>query len=184
MKALVAALVLVPVVATAQPAEVAAIQAREARNADARTLAELGRFRSALVQRFGGYVRLTMLGFREGEGEALVLRPGGKVEHVIRQGEAWISTANRKLVPWASPGVAASNAFALSSVRAEPIEAWQDAWRKRPGRATDFVTHYALGYDPNVARVVVRARVGSMATGRLAEHAFDAASGAPLAPTK
>ena len=166
---------LVPFRADAQPADVAAIQAREARNADARTLAALERFRQALVKRYGGDPSLTMLEFGETEGEALVVRPGGPSEHVIWQGERWISTEGRQLKPWASPAIAATHAFALSSVKAEPIRAWLDAWRKAPGQATDFVTGYAIGYDPARSRIAVRATVGSMTTGRLSQQSFDAA---------
>jgi hypothetical protein len=173
VKAFVAALALVPWLATAQPADVAAIQAREARHADARTLAALERFRAALVERYGD-PKLTMLTFGESEGEALVLRPGGATEHVIRQGDRWISTDGRKLAPWTGAGVAAANAFALSSVRAEPIRAWLETWRKAPGQATDFVTGYAIGYEPAQARIVVRATVGSMTTGRLSRQTFAA----------
>jgi hypothetical protein len=174
VKAFVAALALVPWLAAAQPADVAAIQAREARHADARTLAALERFRAALTERYGGDPKLTMLAFGESEGEALVLRPGGASEHVIRQGDHWISTDGRRLAPWAGASVAAANAFALSSVRAEPIRAWLEAWRKAPGQATDFVTGYAIGYEPAQARVVVRATVGSMTTGRLSRQTFAA----------
>ncbi|HEY8243724.1 MAG TPA: hypothetical protein VII68_09705 [Casimicrobiaceae bacterium] len=161
--------------AGAQPADVAAIQAREARNADARTLAALERFRGALVKRFGGDPALTMLEISETEGEALVVRAGGSPEHVIWQGERWIGTEGRQLKPWASPAIAATHAFPLSSVNAEPIRAWLDAWRRVPGQATDFVTGYAIGYDPARSRIAVRATVGSMTTGRLSQQTFDAA---------
>ena len=150
--------------AVAQPADVAAIQAREARNADARTLAALERFRAALVARF----------ISETEGEALVVRASGSTEHVIRQGERWIGIDGRQLKPWASPAIAATHAFALSSVSAEPIRAWLDAWRKVPGQATDFVTGYAIGYEPARSRIAIRATVGSMTTGRLSQQTFDA----------
>lgn len=165
----------VPAFAGAQPADVAAIQAREARNADARTLAALERFRAALVDRYGGDPSLTMLEIGESEGEALVVRPGGASEHVIWQGGRWIGTEGRQLKPWAAPAVAATHAFALSSVKPEPIRAWLDAWRKGPGQSTDFVTGYAIGYDPARARIAVRASVGSMTTGRLSRQTFDAA---------
>lgn len=165
----------------AQPADVAAIQAREARNADTRTLAALERFRAALVARFGADPMLTMLAWSETEGSALVLKPGGATEFVIRQGDEWKSTANRKLDPWAPPAVAAANAFKLSSVKAAPIRAWLDAWRRAPGQSTDFVTGYAVGYDPAAGTLVVRTRVGSMTTGKLEERRFDAASGGAIA---
>jgi len=176
MNAVVLALIaaLAAPTAAAQPADVAAIQAREARNADARTLAALERFRAALVKRFGGDPGLTMLKISESEGEALVVRAGGSPEHVIWQGERWIGTDGRQLEPWASPAIAATHAFALSQVKAEPVRAWVDAWRKVPGRATDFVTGYAFGYDPARSRIGVRAIVGSMTSGRLSEQAFDA----------
>jgi len=115
-----------------------------------------------------------MLEISESEGEALVVRAGGAPEHVIWQGERWIGTDGRQLKPWASPPIAATHAFALSSVKAEPIRAWIDTWRKMPGQATDFVTGYAFGYDPARSRIAVRATVGSMTTGRLSEQAFDA----------
>ncbi|MEO8487385.1 MAG: hypothetical protein ABI585_13720 [Betaproteobacteria bacterium] len=168
--------------ADAQPADIAAIQAREARNADQRTLAALERFGAALIARYGGDPTLTMLGVSETEGEALAQRsPGAAPEHVIRQGERWIGTEGRQLRPWADAPVAAMHAFPLSSMRTAGIRAWLDAWRKLPGRATDFVTRYEAGYDPADGRVVVRAHVGSMTTGRLSLHAFDPATGAPIA---
>lgn len=173
--------VAVPGVATAQATDVAAIQAREARNADARTLAALERFRQALSARFGGDPMLTMIEFGESEATALVLKsPASPPEFVIWRGDRWIGTENRKLDPWAGPDVAAANAFAISSLRAPSFRAWQDAWRRIPGQATDFVMKYAMAYDPAAGRVVVRATVGSMTTGRIAEQRFDPASGAPV----
>jgi len=164
--------------AAAQAPDVAAIQAREARNADARTLAALERFRQALAARFGGDPMLTMLEASESEQTALVLASHGSAPaFVIWRGDRWIGTENRRLEPWAKADVAAANAFPLSSVRAASFRAWQDAWRKSPGKATDFVTGYAMGFDPAAGRVVVRATVGSMTTGRLGRHAFDPATG-------
>lgn len=166
----------------ADPApDAVAIQAREARNADTRTLAALERFRQALAARYGGDPRLTMLEFGESEATALVLTSPAPPEFVIWRGDRWIGTENRKLEPWARPDAAAANAFPLSSVRASPFRAWQDAWRQVPGQATDFFMKYAMGYDPAAGRVVVRATVGSMTTGRIAEQRFDPASGAPVA---
>lgn len=168
--------------AAAQTPDVAAIQAREARNADNRTLTALERFRQALSGRYPGDPRLTMLEFGESEATALVLTsPASPPEFVIWRGDRWIGTENRKLEPWARPDVAAANAFPLSSVRAPPFRAWQDAWRRIPGQATDFFMKYAMGYDPAAGRVVVRATVGSMTTGRIAEQRFDPSSGAPVA---
>jgi hypothetical protein len=167
--------------AAAQTPDAAAIQAREARNADTRTLAALERFRQALAGRYPGDPRLTMLEFGESEATALVLTsPASPPEFVIWGGDRWIGTENRKLEPWARPDVAAANAFPLSSVRAPPFRAWQDAWRRVPGQATDFFMKYAMGYDPAAGRVVVRATVGSMTTGRIAEQRFDPSSGAPV----
>lgn len=166
--------------AIAQGANVAAIQASEARKADARTLAALEAFRHALIARFGADPTLTMLRWSESEGSALVQTSGGATEYVIRQGDAWVSTANRKLVPWAPPAVATANAFRLSSVKSAPIRAWLDAWRKAPGQATDFITDYEAGYEPSAARLVVRARVGSMTTFGLAQHAFDPSTGSSV----
>jgi hypothetical protein len=161
--------------AYAQPADVAAIQAREARNADARTLAALERFRAALVERYGRDPKITMLVIGETEGEALVVRADGTSEHAIRQGERWIGTEGRALKPWVSPAIAATHAFTLSSMKAETIRSWLDGWRNVPGQATDFVTGYAIGYDPARASVSIRASVGSMTTGRLSRQTFDAA---------
>ena len=168
--------------AAAQAADVAAIQAREARNADARTLAALERYRAALVGRFGGDPKLTMLEWGETEGAALVVVPGGATSFVIRQGDEWKSTENRKLVPWAEPATASARAFPLSSVRPAAIRAWLDAWRAVPGQATDFVTRYSIGYDPALGRVAFRALVGSMATGKLTLVAFDPADGRTIGP--
>jgi hypothetical protein len=169
--------------ADAQPADLAAIQAREARNADQRTLAMLERFRAALVARFGPDPSLTMLDISENEGEALVLRTGtAEPEYVIWQQERWIGTENRQLRAWASPGLAVAHAFPLSSVRQAPIRAWLEGWRKVPAQSSDFVASYQIGFDPVAGRVVARARVGSLATGRLSQQAFDPATGAPIAP--
>ena len=108
--------------------------------------------------RYPGDPRLTMLEFGESEATALVLTsPASPPEFVIWRGDRWIGTENRKLEPWARPDVAAANAFPLSSVRAPPFRAWQDAWRRVPGQATDFFMKYAMGYDPAAGRVVVRA---------------------------
>jgi len=171
-----------PGVAGAQAADVAALQAREARNADTRTLAALEGFRQALLARYPGDPKLTMLEFGESEATALVLgSPASPPEFVIWRGDRWVGTESRKLEPWARPDVAAANAFPLSSVRASPFRAWQDGWRRTPGQATDFFMKYAMGYDPGAGRVVVRATVGSMTTGRIAEQRFDPASGAPVA---
>ena len=178
-----AALVLValaPAPAFAQAADIAAIQAREARNADARTIAALERFRQALATRAGADAKLAMLEITESEGEALVVKAGVAPEHLIFQGDKWIGTDGRRLRPWAPAAVAADHAFALSSVTPAGIRAWLAAWRKTPGQATDFVVEYAFGYDPALARLVVKATVGSMTTGRLSEQAFDPASGANL----
>lgn len=184
--AIAAALVpLAAVPARAQTADVAAIQAREARNADERTLAALERFRRALVERYGGDPRLAMLEFGESEAAALVLAsPGAAPAFVIWRGDRFVGTEHRRLVPWASPDVAAANAFALSSVRGDALRAWQRAWRSTPSRAGDYVSGYAVGYDPDAGRPVVRARVGSLATGRLSVHAFDPATGAPVAAAR
>jgi hypothetical protein len=176
----VATAALAPAPARAQPADVAAIQAREARNADARTIAALERFRQALAERFGGDAKLAMLEITESEGEALVVKPGGALEHAILQGGTWIGTDGRRLRPWVPPAVAAAQAFPLSSVAPAGLRAWLDAWRRTPGHATDFVVEYAFGYDASLARVVVKATVGSMATGRLSEQVFDPGSGAKL----
>lgn len=164
----------------AQGGGVAEIQAREARNADARTLAAFERFRQALIAKIGGDPMLAMLEFGESEAAALVVRPGGARELLIRQGDRWIGTENRKLEPWASAAVATANAFALSSVRATPIRAWIDRWRTVPGQATDFIMKFEMGYDPAVAKVVIKARVGSLTTGKISVVPFDPASGQPV----
>lgn len=166
----------------AQAPDVAAIQAREARNADARTLAAFERCRQALVARFGADPKLTMLEWGETECAALVVAQGGATAFVIRQGDEWKSTANRKLEPWAEPATASANAFPLSSVRPAAIRAWLDAWRAVPGQATDFVTRYSIGYDPALRRVAFRGLVGSMATGKLTLVAFDPADGRTIGP--
>jgi hypothetical protein len=166
--------------APAQGGDVAQIQAREARNADARTLAALERFRQALIAKVGGDPMLAMLEFGESEAAALIVRPGGARELLIRQGDRWIGTENRKLEPWAGAAVATANAFALSSVRATSFQAWIDRWRTIPGQATDFIMKFEMGYDPAVAKVVIKARVGSLTTGKIAAIAFDPASGQPV----
>lgn len=170
--------------ALAQGGSVAEIQAREARNADTRTLAALERFRKALIARFGVDPKLTMLEFGESEAAALVMQPGGASEFVIWQADRWSSTANRKLEPWASPSVAATNSFALSVVKASSIRAWLDAWRRVSGQASDFVMKYEIGFDPTAAKVVGKVRVGSLTTGRMAYVAFDPASGQALTLAK
>lgn len=172
---------LVSSVAIAQSADVAAIQASEARKADARTLAALERYRAALVARFGPDPSLALLRWSESEGSAVVVKPGGATEFVIRQGDEWKSTANRKPELWTPPAVAAANAFKLSSVKPAAVRAWIDAWRKQPGQATDFVTDYAMAYDPAAGKVVVRTLIGSMTTGKLAQQQFDATSGGAIA---
>ncbi|CAG0961453.1 hypothetical protein BURK2_00759 [Burkholderiales bacterium] len=170
--------------ALAQGSSVAEIQAREARNADARTLAALERFRKALIARYGADPKLTMLEFGESEAAALVMQSGGASEFVIWQENRWSSTANRKLEPWASPSVAAANGFALSVVKPSSIRGWLDAWRGVSGQASDFVMKYEFGFDPAAVKVVGKARVGSLATGRMAYVAFDAASGQELTIAK
>lgn len=178
---LLAAVTLAPHPARAQTPDVAAIQASEARKADARTLAALESFRAALIARFGADPTLAMLKWSETEGSALVAKPGGGTEFVIRQGGAWKSTDARKPDLWAPPAVAAANAFKLSSVKSAPVRAWVEAWRKAPGQATDFISDYAMGYDPAAGQVVVRAVVGSMTTGKLTRAVFDPGSGSAVA---
>ena len=73
-----------------------------------------------------------------------------------------------------TPGVA-------GGLKAAPIRAWVDAWRKAPGQATDFVSDYAMGYDPAAGRVVVRTTVGSMTSGKLSQPAFDPGNGSAVA---
>lgn len=178
---LLAAVTLAPSAAHAQTPGVAAIQASEARNADTRTLAALESFRAALIARFGADPSLAMLRWSETEGSALVVKPGGGLEFVIRQGDAWKSTDARKPDLRAPPSVAEAHAFKLSSVKAAPIRAWVDAWRNAPGQATDFVSDYAMSYDPAAGRVVVRAVVGSMTSGKLSQPAFDPGNGSAVA---
>ena len=175
-----AALYAAPMLAVAQSPSVAEIQAREARNADARILAAFERFRQALAARFGGDPMIAMVEFGESEAAAQVVRPDGAREFVIRQGERWMGTENRKLEPWAGWTAAAAHAFRLSSIKSAAIRTWLDGWRSVPGQATDFVMKIEFGYDPAVAKVVGKARVGSMTTGRIAYVAFDPSGGQPV----
>src|SRR4029453_5868686 len=115
-------------------------------NADRRTLAALEHFRRALVARYGGDPMLLMLAISETEGGALVARPAPAApELALLQGDHWIPTGGRELRPWS--GKAEARAFALSSLRTAPIQAWLDRWRAQPGHATDFVADYTVGHD-------------------------------------
>jgi hypothetical protein len=99
--------------AAAQTPDVATIQAREARNADTRTLAAFDRFRQALAVRYPGDPRLTMLEFGESEATALVLTSPAspRVRDLARR--PLDRHREPEAEPWARPDVAAANAFPL-----------------------------------------------------------------------
>jgi hypothetical protein len=164
--------------ATAQVSpETRRIQESEARKADERTLAYLARFKAALAERFGADPRVSMLVVSEVEGEALVHASAGDPDFVIWQEGRWISTDGRQLKPWATPQVAAANAFPVSRIREAALREAMREYRRDPAKSTDFLGEFTVGYEPAVAQVVVKQTSASLTTGKLAVFAFDPSTG-------
>ena len=125
---------------SATPKSVTDIQASEALHTDERLVAYLTRFKAALAAREGGDPTVLMFKASEVEGEALVVKaPGAPPEHVIWQEGKWIPNAGRQLRPWAAADVAAANAFRVSQVREATVREAMRAYRRAPGKATDFL---------------------------------------------
>ena len=165
-----------------QAQDARAIQIREAQRTDDRTFAYFAQFRTALTQRFGADPVLSMLGFSESEGEALVhASADGPPEHVIFQGGRWIGTDGRQLKPWAPDADPAVARFRLSAVREALLREKFRAHRARPGQATDHLGRVTVGYfGAPFNRVLAEVVVGSMTTFGLSVLAFDVATGQAL----
>jgi hypothetical protein len=166
-----------PAVPAPGAADVRRIQESEARKSDERTLAYLARFRAALVARFGPDPKLTMLTVSEVEGTALVVTGAEPPEFVIWQEGKWFDTQGRELKPWATPEVAAANAFPLSLLRESAIRAAMQEWRRSPAQATDFLGDLGVGYDPRGQRVVVRHTASSMTEMQMKLFTYDPQTG-------
>jgi hypothetical protein len=165
---------------SAQAQDVRAIQAREARHADERTLAYLERFRSALIARAGADPLLSTLVVDEQEGQALVhASRDAPAEHVIYQQGAWISTDGRQLRPWASAADPAVARFPLSAVKTAFVRDRMNAHRTEPKRATDFLGPLRVGYVGRpVDLLLLEMQVASMTTLGFTAVRFDLATGA------
>ena len=167
-----------PVAAQATPKSVVAIQAQEAQRTDERFLAYLTRFKAALAARFGGDPTLLMFKASEVEGEALVVTaPGKPAEHVIWQEGNWIPNTNRQLRPWAAADVAADHAFHVSQVQEAVVREAIRAYRRKPGKATDFLGDLSVGFDPDASMLIARFLTASLSGTGLGTFAFDLASG-------
>ena len=168
--------------ALAQVQDHRAVQAREAQNADNRTLAYLAGFRAALIAKFGADPWLSKLVWNENEVSALVnAMPTAAAEHVIWQEGKWISTDGRQLKPWVTNADPAIALFRLSTVTDKFIRERIRAHRAVPARAADFLMSSTVGYfGKPFDRIVFEMQVGSMTGFGISAVAFDLASGAPL----
>ena len=177
-----ALLLLFAAAADAQAPDVRAIQAREAQKTDERTLAYFARFKTALVDRFGGDPLLSMLVFSENEGSALVhTNAAAPAQHVIFQEGKWIGTDGRQLKPWvpgADPEIAR---FRLSRVTEAFVRERFRAHRAQPDRASDHLSPVQVGYfGKPFDRLVLEMQVLSLSRYGLSSRVFDLASGAAL----
>ncbi|MDH4180987.1 MAG: hypothetical protein OEV46_03180 [Betaproteobacteria bacterium] len=163
----------------AQAQDVRAIQAREARRTDERTLAYFEKFRAALTAKAGADPLLSMLVFDEQEAQALVhaSRDAG-AEHVIYRQGAWIGTDGRQLRPWAPEAGAAVARFPLSAVQPSFVRERMNAHRADPQKATDFLGPVRVGYfGAPVNKLLLEIQVGSMSALGLSAVQFDLATG-------
>lgn len=162
--------------------DVRAIQAREARKADERTLAYFEKFRAALTAKAGADPLLSMLVFDEQEAQALVhASRDAPAEHVIYQQGRWIGTDGRQLRPWAPGADAAVARFPLSAVKPTFVQARMNEHRTDPQKATDFLGPVRVGYfGTPVNRLLLEIQVGSMTTFGLSAAQFDLATGAAV----
>jgi hypothetical protein len=149
----------------------------EAARTDERLLAYLARFKAALSEREGDDPQVLMLKASEVEGEALVVRPGGPAELLIWQDGQWISSQNRQLRPWATQDVAAANAFRASQVREAAIRDAIRAYRRQPGKATDYVGDLEVGYEPVAGALVAKLMTASLSSAGTGSMAFDPMTG-------
>jgi len=163
------------------PQEVKAIQAREALRADDRLFAYYDRFRAALIEKAGADPLLSALVVSENEAQALVhAAPTAPAEHLIWQEGKWISTDGRQLRPWAPEAPASVAQFRLSAVPDKVLRDRVKAYRAGPGRATDFVSTFRVGYfGKPFDRMIAELQVASMTSG-LASAQYDLASGASV----
>jgi len=176
--ALGAGCVATPLAAQGPAKAVADIQASEAVRTDERLVAYLTRFKAALAARFGGDPAVLMFKASEVEGEALVVKsPGTPAEHVIWQEGRWIANAGRQLRPWATGEVAVANAFRVSQVSEATVREAIRAYRRTPGKVTDFVGDLAVGFDPDAGTLIARLSTGSLTGAGLSSFTFDLASG-------
>lgn len=170
------------ITASAQAPDTRAVQIREAQRSDERLFAYYGRFKAALIARYGADPLLSKLQVSEAEAQALVhARRDAPAEHVIWQAGKWISTANRQLRPWVSATEAQAHLFPLS---AAGEKLWREkfrAHREKPQQAADHLGEVTAGYfGPPFDRLAVEVQVGSMTTGTLDAFVFDAVSGETL----
>ncbi len=176
------ALLLLALAFDARPQDTRALEVREARRTDERTLSYFAQFRAALTDRFGADPLLSMLVFDEQEGQALVHKSAGApAEHVIFQAAKWISADGRELKPWA-PGADPSLArFPLSAVGEALVRDKFRAYRAQPARAADHLGPVQVGYFGNpFDRLVAQVQVVRMAPFALTAIAFDLETGQAL----
>ncbi|HVE48496.1 MAG TPA: hypothetical protein VNG69_02625, partial [Casimicrobiaceae bacterium] len=162
--------------------DVRAVQAREAQKADERTLAYFARFRTALIDRFGGDPLLSMLVFSENEASALVhTNASAPPQLVIFQEGKWIGTDGRELRPWAGGADPAIARFRLSKLTEAFVRERFRAHRAQTDRATDSVASVKVGYFAKpFDRLILEMQVLSTTRYSFAAVAFDLATGTPL----
>ncbi len=162
--------------------DVRAIQVREALKSDERTLAYFGKFRAALIEKFGHDPLLSMLVFGENEGTALVhTAPAAPAQFVIFQEGKWLGTDGRELKPWAPDADPAVARFRLSRVTDALVRERFRAHRAQATRATDHLGPVKVGYfGKPFDRLILEYRVASLTTLGLSAATFDLATGAPV----
>ena len=167
---------------TGNTQDVRAIQVREAQRTDERTLAYLGRFRAALVERFGADPLLSALVFSESEGTALVHASGGApAQFVIFQEGKWIDTDGRQLKAWAPDADPAISRFRLARVTDAFIRDRFRAHRAVAARASDHLSPVRVGYfGKPFDRMIVEIQVLSLTKFGMSSVAYDLVTGAAL----
>ena len=159
-----------------------AIQIREAQKSDERTIAYLGRFRTALTQKFGGDPLLSMLVIGENEVTALVhAAAAAPAQFVIFQEGKWLDTDGRELKAWAPNADPAVARFRLSRVSDAFLRERFRAHRAQVNRATDALTGIKVGYfGKPFDRLILEYQALSMSRFGFSAQTFDLVTGAPL----
>jgi hypothetical protein len=168
----------IPASAQATSKGTTAILAEEALHSDERMVAYLTRFKAALAAREGGDPTVLILKASEVEGSALVVKaPGAPPEHVIWQEGKWIPNTYRELRPWAPANIAAAHPFRVSEVREATVREAMRAYRRAPGKATDYLSDLEVGYDPDAGALIARLMTSNLSSYAIGSYTFDLASG-------